>query len=157
MKSALLLLNQVHLPNVQQAKHWDTEVAAEKVFVPEAGERRDRRTSLPPLRQGGWDRYRTNMGEGWGNQCSVLLHLRYMLLHIQKWRPLTWSEGEGSWPSDFKRPLFRHLCRSSFGVDSPSQSYLACTGQELTPSSYKIAGLLWNWEGIQLKRGKKRK
>ena len=51
----LVLLNQVHLPNVQQAKYWNAKVYSQSLYTRQPSEEMGEQVSdLPPWRQKDW-------------------------------------------------------------------------------------------------------
>lgn len=91
----ILLLNQVHLPDAQQAKHWDAKFAAEKgLFMKKPSAETGKQITHPPSgRWGAQVIYRIKkqgdlrheerwlvVGEMWGHQCSSQVYLDHRLL-----------------------------------------------------------------------------
>ena len=53
-----LLPNQVHLPNVQQAKYWNAKVYSQSLYTRQPSEEMGEQVSdLPPWRQKDWSAY----------------------------------------------------------------------------------------------------
>lgn len=155
-----MLLNQIHLPDLQQARCWGSKVCSrEGVYSWGSWTRRWEQICLLEARGlgylwmkrlwGGRDRARwMEAGQGQGNGCSAQEPLSYQLFHgiyVQKMVVLAWCEdgvfdplkSKGHSSDTWAGPVLRWVVPTSVDqLQITRRSWLQNPGKQLKQTSY---------------------